>query len=87
MKLKKGCLLLAEPSILDDISFNRAVILLSEHNDDGSVGFIINKPLQHTIQELIPEINAQFIVYNGGPVGQENLYFIHTLIFYTYINI
>lgn len=79
MKLKKGCLLLAEPAILDDISFNRAVIILAEHNEDGSVGFIINKPLQHTIQELIPEINAQFIVYNGGPVAQENLYFIHTV--------
>lgn len=79
MNLKKGCLLLAKPSILDDISFSRAVILLSEHNEDGSIGFIMNKPLQHTIQDLIPEINAQFIVYNGGPVAQENLYFIHNV--------
>lgn len=76
---KKGCLLVAEPSILNDISFNRAVILLTEHNQDGSVGFIINKPLSHTINDLIPEINASFIIYNGGPVEQDNLYFIHNV--------
>lgn len=76
---KKGCLLVAEPSILNDISFNRAVILLTEHNQDGSVGFIINKPLTHTINDLIPEINASFIIYNGGPVEQDNLYFIHNV--------
>ncbi|MFN4199450.1 MAG: YqgE/AlgH family protein, partial [Flavobacterium sp.] len=44
-KLQKGCLLIAEPSILGDVSFNRSVVLLAEHNDEGSVGFIINKPL------------------------------------------
>lgn len=76
---KKGCLILAEPSILNDISFNRAVILLTEHNLDGSVGFIMNKPLSYTINDLIPEINATFLIYNGGPVEQDNLYFIHNV--------
>jgi putative transcriptional regulator len=78
-KLEKGQLLIAEPSIIGDISFNRAVILLADHNHDGSVGFILNKPLEYTINDLIPDIEASFKIYNGGPVEQDNLYFIHTI--------
>jgi putative transcriptional regulator len=78
-KLKKGQLLVAEPSIIGDISFSRSVILLADHNKKGSVGFIINKPLKYTINDLIPEIKASFKIYNGGPVEQDNLYFIHNI--------
>lgn len=78
-KLKKGILLIAEPSIIGDLSFNRSVILLADHNEEGSVGFILNKPLEYSIQDLIPEINAKFKIYNGGPVEQDNLYFIHNI--------
>jgi putative transcriptional regulator len=78
-KLNKGQLLIAEPSIIGDLSFNRSVILLADHTNKGSVGFILNKPLQYTIGDLIPEIEASFIIYNGGPVEQDNLYFIHTI--------
>lgn len=78
-KLKKGHLLIAEPSIIGDLSFNRSVILLADHNEEGSVGFIINKPLKYTINDLVPEIDASFKIYNGGPVEQDNLYFIHNI--------
>ena len=78
-KLQKGQLLIAEPSIIGDLSFNRSVILLADHNEEGSVGFILNKPLEYTITDLIPEIEASFLIYNGGPVEQDNLYFIHTV--------
>ena len=78
-KLNKGQLLIAEPYIIGDLSFNRSVILLADHNQDGAVGFIINKPLKYTIHDLIPEIKANFKIYNGGPVEQDNLYFIHNV--------
>lgn len=77
IKPKRGNLLIAEPTILGDISFNRSIILLADHNEDGSIGFILNKPLEYTINDLVPEIEAPFKVYNGGPVEQDNLYFIH----------
>lgn len=77
LKPKKGKLLIAEPSITGDVSFNRSVVLLAEHNDEGSVGFILNKPLEYNISDLISEINVPFKVFNGGPVEQDNLYFIH----------
>ena len=78
-RLEKGQLLIAEPSIIGDLSFNRSVILLADHNHEGSVGFILNKPLEYTINDLIPDIEASFKIYNGGPVEQDNLYFIHTI--------
>ena len=78
-KLQKGQLLIAEPSILEDLFFNRSVILLAEHSNEGSLGFIMNKPLEYTINDLVPDIEASFKIYNGGPVEQDNLYFIHTI--------
>lgn len=78
--LHKGHLLIAEPSITGDVSFNRAVILLADHTDKGSVGFIINKPLEYNLADLVPELgDIDLTVYNGGPVEQDNLYFIHTV--------
>lgn len=79
LKPKKGDLLIAEPSILGDVSFNRSVILIADHNDEGSIGFILNKPLNYSIKDLLPNITADFKIYNGGPVEQDNLYFIHTV--------
>lgn len=75
----KGRLLIAEPSILNDRLFNRSVILLTEHNKSGSVGFIMNKPTEYVLSDLVPEITCDFKVYNGGPVSKENLYFIHNI--------
>jgi len=77
IKPKKGNLLIAEPSIIGDVSFNRSIVLLADYTHDGSIGFILNKPLDYTINDLIPELDADFKVYNGGPVEQDNLYFIH----------
>lgn len=75
----KGKLLIAEPSILNDKSFNRSVIYLTEHSKEGSIGFILNKPTEFILSDLMPEIDSDFLIYNGGPVEQENLYFIHQL--------
>lgn len=78
-ELSKGKLLIAEPSILNDSSFNRSVILLSEHNDEGSIGFIMNKPSTYILGDLLPEIDSDLTIYIGGPVSEENLYFVHRI--------
>lgn len=79
LKPYKGSLLIAEPSILNDNSFNRSIILLTEHNDQSSVGFILNRPLKFTLKDILPEIDCTFTVYQGGPVEQDNLYFVHNI--------
>lgn len=74
---KKGNLLIAEPSILNDASFRRSIVLLTEHSEKSSVGFILNRPLEYILSDLIPEIDCNFTIYQGGPVEQDNLYFVH----------
>ncbi len=77
IKPKKGHLLIAEPSIIGDVSFNRSVILLADFTEEGSIGFILNKPLDYCLKDLVPQTASDFKIYNGGPVEQDNLYFIH----------
>lgn len=79
LKPNKGLLLIAEPSLTGDISFNRSVVLLADHTQNGSIGFILNKILNFPLSDLVPEIPENFKVYNGGPVEQDSLYFIHKL--------
>src|SRR5690554_6599831 len=76
-EIQKGKLLLSEPSMLLDTIFGRSVIFLTEYNDQGAVGFIINKPIEHNLSDLIPDIKTALPVYKGGPVEQDSLFFIH----------
>lgn len=73
-----GKILLAEPFMLDP-NFKRSAILLCDHNnDDGSVGFILNKPLQTNIDELIEDFPSfESEVYFGGPVQTDTIHYIH----------
>ncbi len=77
--IQKGKILIAEPSILGDKSFNRSIILLTEHNEEGAVGFILNKPTEFVLKDLVFELDCDFRIYSGGPVENDNLYFIHRL--------
>lgn len=77
LKPEKGRLLIAEPTILNDSSFKRTIILLTEHTPKSSVGFILNRPLNYVLSDLVPEIDCDFTIYQGGPVEEDNLYFIH----------
>nr|MBS0037011.1 YqgE/AlgH family protein [Saprospiraceae bacterium] len=61
-----------------DPHFKRTVIFLCEHQQEGSLGFILNKPLKMQIDRLIsdfPEFKAQ--VFYGGPVATDTIHFIH----------
>lgn len=72
-----GKLLVAKP-LLGDPNFDRTVVLLIDHNHEGSFGFVVNNPLAIRLSDLIvgfPEINNE--VFSGGPVQQDNLFFIH----------
>lgn len=76
--IHKGNIIISLPtSNLGDLQFSRAVILLTDHNREGSVGFILNKPLQVTLNQLIPSTNGVFTIYEGGPVEQDKLFCIH----------
>ena len=76
-KITKGCLLLADPNIINDPYFNRAVILITENSEDEVVGFIINKPLEYNFEDIFSGMGKDYKIYNGGPVNKDNLYYIH----------
>tara|TARA_B100000809_G_scaffold91989_1_gene90458 strand:- start:8519 stop:9094 length:576 start_codon:yes stop_codon:yes gene_type:complete len=78
-KITKGCLLLADPNIINDPYFNRTVILITENSEDEVVGFIINKPLEYNFEDIFSGMGKDYKIYNGGPVNKDNLYYIHNL--------
>ena len=78
-KPQRGSILISEP-FLDDDYFSRSVILLCDHNDEGSFGFVLNKYVESPLHELIedfPTVEAKISI--GGPVDTSNLFFIHQL--------
>ncbi len=76
---QRGRVLLSEP-FLDDPYFNRTVILLCEHNDEGSFGFVLNNYVDLTIDRIVPEMPpVDGRISLGGPVKNNNLYYLHAL--------
>ena len=79
LKPAKGRLLISEP-FLNEPYFKRSVIILVEHNDEGSMGFILNKPIEVNIKGSIPDFSEyKGSLFLGGPVKRDQLFFIHTL--------
>lgn len=78
MKPSKGKLLIAEP-FLGDPNFERSVVLLCEHNENGSFGFVLNQQTNLKLEDVIDDVYADFPLFLGGPVEQNTLHFIHRL--------
>lgn len=76
---QKGRILMAEP-FLPGTYFNRSVVLLVAYSGKGAVGFILNKKVDITIQDILPGFPEFDVnVYLGGPVSTDSIYFIHKL--------
>jgi len=75
-----GRILISEPA-LNDFYFSRSVVLLANHNEqEGSLGLILNKPINLKLNEVVQEFpSVEFPLYLGGPVHPERLFFLHTL--------
>jgi putative transcriptional regulator len=77
LKPEKGRLLISEP-FLPDPNFERTVVLLCEHNEEGSFGFVLNKPSVLKLGEIMEDLGSMdSVVFVGGPVQQDTLHFIH----------
>ena len=72
----KGRLLVATPP-LNDPNFDRAVIYVLEHHDDGAVGVVINRPSSEALDETLDRwIDLQTVpssIFDGGPVEDSAL--------------
>ena len=71
MDTLEGQLLIASPALLDP-NFRRAVVLITEHSDEGAAGLVLNRPSPASVSELVPELEPlvedEEQVWLGGPV-------------------
>lgn len=75
--LQSGLLLISDP-FLKDPNFIRTVVLLCEHQEQGSFGLVLNKPLGIMLEDLVLEAEGlQIPVSEGGPVQKDTLHFLH----------
>ncbi len=75
----KGVFLVAKPAMRDP-RFQRTVVLLLEHDDEGTLGVIINRPTEMLLSHALPDLkgasNGKHTVFFGGPVGLNTLVFL-----------
>ena len=76
-KPEPGDLLISEP-YLPDPNFERTVIYLCEHDEDGTFGFVLNKMANVKLGDVVDEAAGyEADLFVGGPVQQDTLHFIH----------
>ena len=77
-KINPGNLLISTPNILSDYYFKRSIVLITEISYKEVIGLIINKELDYKLKDIDSSVNEKKIkVFSGGPVKQDNLFFIH----------
>lgn len=76
---EKGRILISEP-FLSDHYFRRSIVYLTDHNEEGSFGFVLNKPVEISINEIVDDFpESDFPISVGGPVSNNTVHFLHTL--------
>lgn len=73
MKSLQGHFLVAAPR-LSDSNFYRTVVLMVQHDDEGAMGLVLNRPLDHTIGDVWQRVTNEPCecdqpLYLGGPVA------------------
>jgi putative transcriptional regulator len=71
MDSARGQLLVAGPALLDP-SFWRTVVLIVEHNEDGALGLVLNRPSETSVGDAVPQLGTlldpEGQLFIGGPV-------------------
>ena len=77
MTIQPGIIIISAPT-LQDPNFEKAIIVITEYNETGALGFVVNKPFGRRMNELVEFKNAApFALFAGGPVDTENLFVLH----------
>jgi putative transcriptional regulator len=75
--VNKGNILISEP-YLGDPNFERSVVLVCENNNEGTLGFVLNKPSLITFDTVMKNADDfKELLFIGGPVAQDSLHFIY----------
>lgn len=77
MNIHAGTILIST-ALLNDTNFEKVVILITEHNEKGTIGYIINQQFHRRFNELEEFKHALPIpLYIGGPSQMDKIYFMH----------
>ena len=75
--LKAGIYIKSSSELIGDF-FENTTILIVKHNEEGSVGFVTNKPFGKSLHELIEFNHSKpFPLMDGGPVDRDHLFVLH----------
>jgi putative transcriptional regulator len=70
--------ILQSTAALNGTEFENSLIVITEYNDNGAIGFVINKIFERPLNALQEFSHIRhFNLYDGGPVDKEHLFFIH----------
>lgn len=77
--------LVAMPNMADP-HFTRTLTYLCEHNEQGALGLVVNRPMDMTLRALFEQVDialgdhdaARLPVYFGGPVQTERGFVLHS---------
>lgn len=76
---EKGLVLVSEPFI-QDAYFRRSVVLITEHNKNGTLGFVLNNPIEFRVNEVLSDFpSIESLVGVGGPVRTDTIHYLHSL--------
>lgn len=71
-----GRLLVASPDLLDP-NFDRTVVFLLAHGEEGALGVVLNRPSEAAVDELLPAwapvVSPPALVFLGGPVSLDTV--------------
>ncbi len=74
--IEKAYLLISAPSLADP-NFDRTVILLCEHNEEGAFGLVLNRLSAIRVRDVSENNHIDNLFFIGGPVEQNHLFFVH----------
>ena len=77
MEIRAGKILVSTDA-MEDINFEKSIVVIANNDEKGTLGFVINKPFGRNLNELEEfKQSPPFPLYAGGPVDTEHLFFIH----------
>jgi putative transcriptional regulator len=81
-QLYVGSLLIAHPALRDP-NFKRSIVLIAEHSDNGTVGYVLNRRLEATLDDVLPDefgsVDIDVPLFWGGPCQTDTLHCLHHL--------
>ncbi|MGB0648061.1 MAG: YqgE/AlgH family protein, partial [Bradymonadia bacterium] len=75
--------IIATPNLIDP-NFRRTVVVMLQHDDDGTLGLVLNRPTEHLCSAVTDSLDIGWTLDEesylsvGGPVEPQSLWIVHS---------